>query len=50
MLGKKEPKNVKVIYLISIISFVIGTYNTFNILSYYLFADYGAAKIEAIKY
>lgn len=46
---RKNKKNEKVIYLVSIIGFVIGTYNTCNILSYYLFVDYGTSKIEAIK-
>lgn len=44
--GKKNKKNIKVIYLVSLIGFLIGTYNTFNILSYYFLSDYGVSTIE----
>lgn len=43
--AKKTNTNVKVIFLVSAIAFLIGTYNTFNILSYYLFTGCDIATI-----
>lgn len=42
----KNRKNVKVVLFVSIIAFIIGSYNTLNTLSYYVFTNYGTSTIE----
>ena len=47
--AKRARKNLKVFCFICIIAFLIGGYNTFNLLSYHFFSDYGSIKIDKIN-
>lgn len=45
---KKNRKMSRIIYVVSFIGFLICAYNTWNLLSYYMFANYGTSQIETM--